>query len=191
VFIVGASIVFSTLKTGISPVPSSKKAYQAMITLTDETGTGPIYDLGSGWGSLVIRLARKYPDRQIVGYELSIFPWLITKIIKRILGLSNLVVHREDFLKADLSGASVITCYLFPTAMKAVKSKLDLGKGNLRFIISNNFALPSYQATKVVQLNDFYKSPVYLYRMTLLTKSTGLNQWGQTHKLQEITHHLC
>jgi len=50
VFIVGASIVFSTIKTGISPVPSSKKAYQAMITLADETGTGPIYDLGSGWG---------------------------------------------------------------------------------------------------------------------------------------------
>jgi len=169
VFIVGASIVFSTIKIGISPMPSSKKAYQAMIALADETGTESIYDLGSGWGSLVIRLARRYPDRQIVGYELSIFPWLITMIIKRILGLSNLVVYREDFLKADLSGASVIICYLFPTAMEAIKNKLDLGKGNLRFIISNNFALPSYQASKVVQLNDFYNSPVYLYRMTLLT----------------------
>ena len=169
VFIVGASIVFSTIKIGISPMPSSKKAYQAMITMADETGAGPIYDLGSGWGNLVIRLAIKYPDRQIVGFELSIFPWLITKTIKRILGLSNLVVHRADFLKADLSGASVITCYLFPSAMEAIKSKLDLGKGNLRFIISNNFALPSYQASEIVQLNDFYKSPVYLYRMNLLT----------------------
>ena len=168
VFIVGASIIFSTLKIGISPMPSSKKAYQAIMALADETGAGPIYDLGSGWGSLVIRLAKKYPDRQIVGYELSIFPWLVTKIVKRILGLSNLVVHREDFLKADLSRASVITCYLFPAAMEAIKSKLKHGKGNLRFIISNNFALPSYQASKVVQLNDLYKSPVYLYHMTLL-----------------------
>lgn len=169
VFIVGASIIFSTLKIGISPMPSSKKAYQAIIALADETGTGPIYDLGSGWGSLVIRLAREYPDRQIVGYELSLFPWLTTKIIKRVLGLSNLVVHREDFLKADLSGATVITCYLFPAAMAEIESKLKHGKGKLRFIISNNFALPSYQACKVVQLNDFYQSPVYLYHMTLRT----------------------
>ena len=168
VLIVGASIIFSTIKVGISPMPSSKKAYQAIITLADETGHGPIYDLGSGWGSLIIRLARKYPDRQIVGYELSIFPWLITKIIKRLLGLSNLVVHREDFLKADLSNASVITCYLFPAAMEALNNKLKNGKGRLRFIISNNFALPSYQASKVIQLNDFYKTPVYLYCMTLL-----------------------
>ncbi len=149
-------------------MPSSKKAYQAMIALAAETGVGPIYDLGSGWGSLVIRLAIKYPERQIVGYELSMFPWLITKIIKRALGLHNLTVYREDFLKADLSAASVITCYLFPAAMEAIKSKLDLGKGSLRFIISNNFALPSHQASKVVRLNDFYKSPVYLYRLSLL-----------------------
>jgi len=167
VFFVGASIIFSTLKIGISPMPSSKKAYQAIIALADETGSGPIYDLGSGWGSLVIRLAREYPDRQIVGYELSLFPWLITKIVKRILGLSNLVVHREDFLKADLSGASVITCYLFPVAMAEIERKLKREKGKLGFVISNNFALPSYQASRVVQLNDFYQSPVYLYHIPL------------------------
>jgi 16S rRNA A1518/A1519 N6-dimethyltransferase RsmA/KsgA/DIM1 with predicted DNA glycosylase/AP lyase activity len=166
VFFVGASIIFSTIKIGISPMPSSKKAYQAIISLLDDTGIGPIYDLGSGWGSLVIRLARKYPDRQIVAYELSLFPWLITKIIKKLLGLSNLVLHREDFLKADLSEASVITCYLFPAAMEEIKRKLIHGKGKLGFIISNNFVLPSYQPSKIVQLNDFYKSPVYLYRMT-------------------------
>ena len=165
VFIVGASIIFSTIKLGISPMPSSKKAYQAIMTLADETGAGPIYDLGSGWGNLVIRLARKYPQRQVVGYELSLFPWLITMLMKRILGLSNLVLYREDFMKADLSNASVITCYLFPAAMENIKNKLTHGKGELRFVISNTFALPSYLESKVMLLNDVYKSPVYLYRM--------------------------
>ena len=168
VFIVGASIAFSTLKIGISPMPSSKKAYEVMIALVGGTGTGPIYDLGSGWGSLVVRLARKYPERQIVGYELSLFPWLTTKLIKNVLGLRNVEVYREDFLSADLSGASVITCYLFPAAMEAIKAKLVLGKGSLRFIISNNFALPGYEASKVVRINDFYRSPVYLYPMSVI-----------------------
>ena len=159
----GASIILSTLKIGISPMPSSKKAYQAILTLLDETGVGPIYDLGSGWGNLVIRLAKKYPGRQVIAYELSFFPWLITKIFKRIFGLSNLTLYREDFLKADLSNASVVICYLFPTAMAEIKNKLINGNSKPDFIISNSFSLPSYQASKVIQLTDFYKSPVYLY----------------------------
>lgn len=166
VFIVGASIIFSTVKVGISPMPSSRKAYQAILGLADVTGTGPIYDLGSGWGNLVIRLAKKYPNRQVVGYELSFFPWLVTNLFKRVFGLSNLTLHRQDFLKADLSNASVIICYLFPVVMAEIKTKLIHGHSNLDFIISNNFALPSYQASKVIRLTDFYKSPVYLYRIT-------------------------
>lgn len=165
VFIVGASIIYSTVKVGISPMPSSRKAYQAILALTDETGAGPIYDLGSGWGNLVVRLARKYPGRQVVGYEVSLFPWLVTKLFKWMLGLSNLTLHREDFLKADLSNASVVICYLFPVVMAEIKTKLIHGDNNLDFIISNNFALPSYQASKVIRLNDFYNSPVYLYRI--------------------------
>lgn len=165
VFIVGASIIFSTVKVGIPPMPSSKKAHQAILALVDETGTGSIYDLGSGWGSLVIRLARKYPDRQVVAYEISFFPWLITIMFKRVFNLNNLTLHREDFLKADLSSASVVICYLFPAAMAEIKNKLINGNSKLGFIISNNFALPSYQASKVIQLTDFYKSPVYLYRI--------------------------
>lgn len=166
VFIVGASIIFSTVKVGISPMPSSRKAYQAILALADETGTGSIYDLGSGWGNLVIRLARKYPDRQVVAYEISFFPWLTTMFLKRVFNLNNLTLHREDFLKADLSNASVVICYLFPVVMAEIKTKLIHSHSNLDFIISNNFALPSYQATKVIQLTDFYKSPVYLYHIS-------------------------
>ena len=140
-----------------------------MLSLIDETGSGDIYDLGSGWGNLVIRLARKFPERQVVGYELSFFPWLFAKVMKNILNLNNLALYREDFMTSDLTEASVITCYLFPKTMQKVEAKLQCqindGKGKLNFVVSNNFALPSYQATKTIRLNDFYKSPVYLYRM--------------------------
>lgn len=146
-------------------MPSSKKAYQTIVMLVGETGTGPIYDLGSGWGSLVIRLAKTYPERQVVGYELSFFPYLVSKIIKRILRLNNLALYREDFLKVDLKDASVLTCYLIPALMNKIKHKIKHESGELHFIISNNFSLPTYQASKVIQLNDFYKSPVYLYQI--------------------------
>jgi len=146
-------------------MPSSKKSYRAIATLVDETGAGVIVDLGSGWGNFVIRIAKEYPHRQIVGYELSVLPWLISTLLKKLFGLKNLTLHRQDFYKADLHTASVIVCYLFPEAMVRIKNKLHLEQPKVNFLISNNFALPSSQPLKVVRLDDFYKSPIYLYKI--------------------------
>ncbi len=109
----GASIVYSTLCLGISPMPSSKKARLAMIQLCDETGIGPIYELGSGWGNLLIPLAKKYPYRKIVGYELSIMPWLTSFMLIKALGLNNVQVHRTKILMhADLISRLRLLCVI-------------------------------------------------------------------------------
>ncbi|OMH31733.1 hypothetical protein [Motiliproteus sp. MSK22-1] len=164
----GTSIVWSTLTLGISPMPSSKKARKAIIHLTKDTGTGPIFDLGSGWGNLLIPLAKEYPERQIVGYELSLIPWLIASLIKEILSLNNLKIYRKNFFKADLSSASVIVCYLYPEGMISIAKKLISENITSCILISNNFSLPSQQPKKTVQLDDLYKSPVYLYDLCFL-----------------------
>jgi hypothetical protein len=133
--------------------------------LAGETGTGPLIDLGSGWGSFVIRAAKRNPHRQIIGYELSILPWLTSAILKKLLKLKNLTLHRQNFFKAQLPSESVLICYLYPEAMSKIQNQLMLKQPNIRFIISNNFALPSSKPYKLIKLDDFYKSPVYLYKM--------------------------
>jgi len=173
VLLASISIVWTTLSAGMSPMPSSKKARDAMIQLLEsageesgvETEAWPVVDLGSGWGSLIIRLAIKYPKRQIVGYELSFLPWLVTLIIRKLLGLKNLTIYRQDFLKADLSASSLMVCYLFPAGMTALETKLSTEETTARYLISNNFALPTLTAEKSIHLNDFYKSPVFRYRL--------------------------
>ena len=174
--VIGFSIVWSTLSLGISPMPSSKKARQAMVQLsvetsletgiesTSQTQRGAIFELGSGWGSLLIPLAKIYPQRQIVGYELSILPWFTSHLLIKLLGLKNVKVHRQNFLKADLRGASVIFCYLYPGGMKTLEDKLKLEHGALEYLISNNFSLPSHKPIKTTLLNDLYQSPIYLYK---------------------------
>jgi len=159
------SIIYSTVKLGISPMPSSAKAYKVMLALAEETGNGTIVDLGSGWGHFVIAMANKYPQRQVVGYELSLLPWLSSSLIKKVLGLQNLTLYRQDFYHADLYKASVLVCYLFPQAMEKIKHKLLNEQQQVDFVISNNFALPASKAMKVVQINDFYRSPIYLYKI--------------------------
>jgi hypothetical protein len=74
--VISLSVLYSTVKLGISPMPSSKKSYRVIATLIDETSVGTIVDLGSGWGNFVIRIAKQYPHRQVIGYELSLLPWL-------------------------------------------------------------------------------------------------------------------
>ena len=119
-----------------------------MIAAVKDSGTGPIVDLGSGWGTLVIAFAGKYPDRQVVGYELSLVPWVFSLIRKKISGLSNLTLYRKDFMDADLSAAAVLTCYLFPGGMVSLKEKLDRDKINEVLIVSSTFALPSSEPTR-------------------------------------------
>jgi len=147
-------------------MPSSNKAYNTMMKLAEETGSGAIVDFGSGWGNFVIPMAKKYPQRQIIGYELSLLPWLISTLLKKVLGLKNLTIYRQDFYKADLCKASVLVCYLFPKAMEKIKQKLLKEQHQVNFLISNNFALPSSEPYKVMQLDDFYRSPVYLYKIS-------------------------
>jgi 16S rRNA A1518/A1519 N6-dimethyltransferase RsmA/KsgA/DIM1 with predicted DNA glycosylase/AP lyase activity len=146
-------------------MPSSKKAYKAMLVLADETGTGPIVDFGSGWGNFVIPMAKRKPQRQVIGYELSLLPWLSATLLKKIWRLKNLTLYRQNFHQVHLPAAAVIVCYLYPQAMHKIKYELLPKQPDVNFLISNNFALPSCQPEKIIRLDDFYKSPVYLYNM--------------------------
>jgi hypothetical protein len=161
-----ATIVWSTLRVGISPMPSSEKARDAIFELMKDSGGGTVYDLGSGWGSLVIPLARQYPNRRIVGYEISFVPWLVSVLRKRVFGLRNLHLYRKDFLQADFSKAEVLICYLHTVGMSEIAKKLMAERCFDGVLISNNFGLRDFQPERTVQINDFYKSPIYRYRLS-------------------------
>ncbi|TWX53417.1 methyltransferase [Colwellia hornerae] len=163
VFLIVLSIVWSTLKTGISPMMSSSKACKTMLAEIDNHEKGLLIDLGSGWGTLVIAAAQKHPNKQVIGYELSWLPWLVSKILKYSLRLDNLTLYRKDFKSAELSAASTLVCYLFPEGMVALQEKLAHEVFNQVTIVSNTFALPSCQPTRVIRLRDFYQTPIYVY----------------------------
>lgn len=146
-------------------MPSSTKARKVILNCCKGTGTGPIYELGCGWGNLLIALSKRYPNRQIVGYEISLLPWLTCLCLIKLFRLHNVQLHRENFLKADLSQAKVICCYLFPEGMQKLAQKLSSSEAQPDYLISNTFKLPSQQPQKTTRLEDLYRSPVYLYQL--------------------------
>lgn len=167
VLVVGASILWSTIRTGMPPMPSLGASRRAMVSLVDEAPAGAIVDMGSGWGTLALAFARRFPDNRIVGYEISFFPWLFSVVMARVLGLENLQFRRLDFCNADVMGASVLVCYLMPSGMELVRNRLETDPGNVETVISHYFALRGWEADHVIELPDLYRTPVYRYRLRM------------------------
>ncbi len=163
------AVVGYTLKTGISPMPSSAAARRETLRFIAEYSEPDrqktIVDCGSGWGNLAIALARRFPQHQVVGYELSPVPWLASVLLKHLLRLDNLTLYRRDLFKADFSQVDIVTCFLFPQGMALLERKIQEEGSSIELVISNFFAFPSRQADKIVRLRDWHASPIYLYRL--------------------------
>ena len=169
IILAGASIVWTTIRTGISPMPSSPQARRVMLDLAAPLNPTVIYELGSGFGTLALPLARKFPDAQVIAYELSFVPWLISRIRVRLAKLPNLSIRRSDFLAADLREANLLICYLYPGAMSELSEKLEQEPSHAT-LITHTFALRGHEPTATQQVRDLYRSPVYLYDLKATQK---------------------
>lgn len=170
------SIVWSTLRSGMSPMPSSRAAREAMLHAVAQT-QGPVADLGSGWGHLALAIAGRQPDRTVVGYELSWLPWLTSCALARLLRRPNVRFYRGDFLRArdsgELSGFRVLMTYLHAPGMRRLQAALSRDPGSVETVISNNFAFNDWPPEAVWRLRDFYHSPVYRYSVKTLIHHKG------------------
>jgi len=162
VLLLAISIVWTTLRVGISPMPSSPKATRAILGLIPDTAGDRIVELGSGWGGLARAAARHRPEADVVAYELSWLPWLWSTAVARLRGQPEITFLRRNFFDADLSETDVVLCYLFPGAMEQLAKRLtQLKPGSI--ILSNTFRLPGWEPDEVIELNDLYRTHVYRY----------------------------
>lgn len=149
-------------------MPSSAAVRKIILDEVGIAGEGAVIDAGSGWGTLVIRIASRYPERKVTGYELSTIPWVVSVILKKIRRLPNLTLYRRDFLRADLSDAAIMVCYLYPGGMRTLEKKLEEENMRVHTVISSTFAFPSCTFDKVIHANDMHRSPVYVYSINSL-----------------------
>jgi hypothetical protein len=154
------SIAYRSLESGITPMPSSGRVRRALESLLDELpATGAMAELGSGWGTVARQLARRRPRAWVVGFETSPLPYLFS----RLRPCANLKFVRADFFKRDLGCFGLIYCYLCPALMErlAAKFERELEPGSI--VVSNSFALRGWRPARVVEVDDFYRSRIYVY----------------------------
>lgn len=138
-------------------MPTSIRALKKLLQITPESLSKEIYDIGSGFGFVAYLLAKKYPNAKVIGVEISLVPYWISKVL--FFACPNLTFERGDFQNYDLSKASLIYCYLFPKGMERL-AKMDIPC----LLISNTFAMPGKKIEKTIPIGDLYQSSLFLYQ---------------------------
>lgn len=95
------------------------------------------YDLGCGNGDILL-LADDF-KMKAVGFEIAPFYYTLSKL--RTLFRKNITVKYLNILKADISGADIIYCYLLPPLLKklSLKFRSDIKKNAI--VISAGFPI--------------------------------------------------
>lgn len=121
-----ASILFFHWRTGVPPLPTTRSEANDAIALLHQAKLpeqAVIYELGCGWGSLAIALAKAFPQSQIRGIELSPIPYWIARFRTR--RMKNVILKRGNFYDCDLRDADAVTCYLMIRPMLRLADFLD------------------------------------------------------------------
>jgi SAM-dependent methyltransferase len=122
-----------------------------------------VIDLGCGAGGLLRHLAKARPDCRFVGIEHAPLPWLLAFLRTR--GMDNVSIRRGDFWQESLAGYDLVYAFLSPAPMPRLwqKARTEMAPGAL--LISNSFAVPDTEATKVIEVADRRATRLYLYRI--------------------------
>ena len=142
-------------------MPTSTKIKKALFKALPDSMEGTIVELGSGWGTLALPLARRYSKCQIIAYELSPLPYAVSCLLKCIYRQKNLEIKRVDFFSEPLQNASMAICYLYPGAMKRLKEKFE--KEGHHLVVSHTFSVPGWTPIKTVAVHDLYNTKIYFY----------------------------
>ena len=140
-------------------VPTPLEVVDKMLALADVKRGDVLYDLGSGDGRIVIRAAQKYRIRA-VGIEMDRLLLDKARRHAKTAGVSQLVQFRdEDALKADISGASIVTLYMLPWFNERMKSNFQkMLKPGAR-VVAHDFGIEGWQPEKTVKLPGYELRP--------------------------------
>lgn len=170
ILLVSVIFAYLTVSAGFmhsSPaVPSHGRVKEAIINeaatiLKDAQSQQTVMDLGSGWGTLLVPLAKKFPNHKFIGVECGFLPYQIS--VWRSRKLKNLVFLRYDFFKTDISKADLIFVFLLNSTMAKLTAKIKTEMKRESLVIANRFPMKDTQPHKEVNLGSKYYT-YYVYK---------------------------
>ncbi len=165
-FLILLAVLFLTdaVRLGITPNVTPKKVSRAIENFLPEIGEGIVHELGSGFGLSTLSLARQFPRHQIIGYEKSLIPYLVSLLVVK--GQKNIRIRFQDFTRVNsFENPALLFCYLSTGLMKILRQRLPTLLPPGTKILSHTFAFPRWEAEKFLIVNDLYQTKIYLYKI--------------------------
>lgn len=148
-------------------VPTPQEVVDRMLDLAEVRSGDVVYDLGSGDGRIVITAASRYGVKA-VGFEIDASLIKSSRANIKAAGLEHLVeIREEDIRNVDLSPASVVTLYLYPTANLRLRAAImrQLKPGSR--VVSHQFTMGTWKPDRIDRITDStgISRTLYLWRV--------------------------
>ncbi len=154
IYFVFASFVFGA---GYQPTPRTVVA--AMLAAADVGPTDRLVDLGAGTGAILFRAARQR-GAHVVGVEVEPIRMLVLALRRAVGGPADRVaLVWGDLFGVDLRSATVVTCFLWPGAMRRLRPIFEAQLAPGARVVSHWHEVPGWTAESVDRPHH-----VYLYR---------------------------
>ena len=148
-FLFSLFLYWSTFRTQVPFYPSRLSTWQAVDKVLPAKRDIKIIDIGSGFGGLILHLARQRSSGHFIGIEIAPLPWVVSALRARLAGgLARF--QRGDYRALDFAEYDVVFAYLSPVAMPALweKAHAEMRSGSL--LISYEFPIPGVPAHTIV-----------------------------------------
>lgn len=148
----------------VPSINSSKSATEDALIFSGLKKNQVFVDLGSGNGGTLI-LANKKFAAMAIGFEVSPFPYLISKI--RTLGNKKIKIYFGDFKKAEkiLGDADVVYLYLLNSVLDKIEDWLFENIGDNTKIVSMAFKFKNHKPIKSISTTNLgRKTKIYFYQ---------------------------
>lgn len=134
--------LYTTLKTGLPYVSTPDWAIDWLKKNIHLGSNDIVYELGCGDARVLSSIATANPEAKFVGIEIQWWPYFWAKWRTR--HQSNVTIIRGDFLKTELTNATLVYGFFITVMMPKVAERLQTVLQNGVKVISFGFALPGW-----------------------------------------------
>lgn len=162
ILIVALKFISSTISilAGSPSGESSKYLIKEIFSKIIIKKTDIIYDLGCGYGNVVVAISAHFQPKKIIGVEVSPLPFISSCL--RVIGRKNIIIKYQNILKVNLHDANIVFCYLWPTLLERLVPKFKHELHHNSVIISPLFQIKGLKYSQIIQTK---KMKVYVYNI--------------------------